>query len=100
MEELKQGKWGVWRVRYQAAREPLAAERSHTSGPVWLQPETVNVLGDADGLEVVQRLRARVLADGFEDETAEPLDDGSLPPCRFTEFRLLGIRPVAVVNLK
>lgn len=101
MTNMEAGRWGVWRVRFQVARERLKAERvAGDNPPVWLEPDTLNTLGGQDALAVAESVRTHVLALGIEDETADPLDDGSLPPCRFTEFRLLGIRPVAVVNLK
>lgn len=105
MNEMSAGKWGVWRMRFQLRRERLAAECAPEGAgeddlPVWLEPEAVNVLGDADGYAVVERVRRHLLERILEDETAEPLEDGSFTVCRFTEFRLLGIRPVAVINLK
>lgn len=99
---LESGRWGVWRVRFQVARQRTRAElvSGANNSPVWLEPEVVNILGEQDGLAVAERLRVHYLALELEDDTADPRDDGSFPTIGFTEFRLLGIRPVAVVNLK
>lgn len=84
---LESGSWLVWKIRF-AVKGVCATEPSG----VWLDPDVVQVFGGRDALSVIQELRTRELAN---ERTGE---DGR--HWKFTEFRLLSVRPVATINLK
>lgn len=83
---LEAGSWVVWRIRFR-----LKAVCGEAEG-VWLEPEVVQALGSGDALPIIQELRTRELANERSGE------DGR--HWKFTDFRLVSVRPVATVNLK